>query len=69
MVLFPFNSICFICQANEVGFARKNKPNFFLIIQMTYLVRLLFEKIYFVGTKMRSAKELFILCMAFPSFA
>jgi hypothetical protein len=27
----------FICQANEVGFARKNKPNFFLNIQTTYL--------------------------------
>jgi hypothetical protein len=23
---------CFICQANEVGFARKNKPNFSLNI-------------------------------------
>jgi hypothetical protein len=40
----------FICQANEMGFARKNKPNFFLNIQMTYLVWLLSEKIYFEGT-------------------
>jgi len=29
-----------------VGFARKNKPNFFLNIQTTYLVWLLSEKIY-----------------------
>jgi hypothetical protein len=44
----------FICQANEVGFARKNKLNFFLNIQTIYLVWLLFEKIYFGGTEMRS---------------
>jgi hypothetical protein len=31
-------SIGFICQVNEVGFARKNKPDFFLNIQTTYLV-------------------------------
>jgi hypothetical protein len=43
-------SIRFICQANEVGFARKNKPNFFLNIQTTYLVWLLSEKIYFGRT-------------------
>nr|AND50646.1 ribosomal protein S3 [Sphagnum balticum] len=59
----------FICQANEVGFARKNKPNFFLNIQTTYLVWLLSEKIYFGGTEMRSAEELFILRMALPSSA
>jgi hypothetical protein len=43
-------STCYICQANEVGFARKNKLNFFLNIQTTYLVWLLSEKIYFGGT-------------------
>jgi hypothetical protein len=29
-------SIRFICQANEVGFARKNKLNFFLNIQTIF---------------------------------
>jgi len=51
-----------------MGFARKNKPNFFLNIQMTYLVWLLFKKIYFGGTEMWSTKELFILRMALLSF-
>jgi hypothetical protein len=50
-----------------VGFARKIKPNFFLNIQTTYLVWFLFEKIYFRGTKMPNAKELFILPMALLS--
>jgi hypothetical protein len=59
----------FICQANEVGFARKNKPNFFLNIQTIYLVWFLYEKIYFKGTEMRSTEELFILCMALLSYA
>ncbi len=57
----------FICQANELGFARKNKPHFFVNIQMTYLVWLLFEKIYYEGTKMQSTEQLFILHMVLPS--
>jgi hypothetical protein len=47
--------ICFIYQANEVWFSRKNKFNFFLNIQMIYLVWLLYEKIYFGKTNMRNA--------------
>jgi hypothetical protein len=47
--------ICFIYQANEVCFSRKNKLNFFLNIQMIYSVWLLYEKIYFGRTYMRNA--------------
>jgi hypothetical protein len=45
----------------------KIKHLFFLNIETTYLVWLLFEKIYFGRTKMRSAEEFFILCMALLS--
>jgi len=60
-------STCFCCPTNEVGFTRKIKPNFFLNIQTTYLVWFLFEKIYFGGTEMQNAKELFILPMTLLS--
>jgi hypothetical protein len=47
----------------------KIKHPFFLNIQTTYLVWLLYEKIYFGGPEMWNVEKLFILRMAFPSFA
>lgn len=63
-----WGSTRFIRQANEVGFARRNKPD--LNSQTAYSVRLFSEKSGgFGGTKKRSAEELLALRMALPSSA
>nr|YP_010576526.1 ribosomal protein S3 [Andreaea regularis]UZN44067.1 ribosomal protein S3 [Andreaea regularis] len=51
----------FIRQANEVGFARRNRLDFFPNIQTTYSVWLFSEKIGSERTEMRSAEELLAL--------
>jgi small subunit ribosomal protein S3 len=59
----------FIRQANEVGFARKNRPEISPHIQMAYSVWLFSEYINCGRTEMRSAEELLALRTALPSFA
>lgn len=59
----------FIRQANEVGFARKNRPEIYPHIQMAYSVWLFSEYINCGSTEMRSAEELLALRTALPGFA
>ena len=59
----------FIRLANEVGFARKNRPEISPNIQTAYSVWFFFEYINSGRTEMRSAEELLALRTALPSFA
>nr|BDN79778.1 ribosomal protein S3 [Ditrichum rhynchostegium] len=59
----------FIRLANEVGFARKNRPEISPNIQTAYSVWLFSEDINSGRTEMRSAEELLALRTALPSFA
>jgi small subunit ribosomal protein S3 len=59
----------FIRLANEVGFARKNRPEIFPNIQTAYSVWLFSKDIHSGRTEMRSAEELLALRTALPSFA
>nr|YP_010261607.1 ribosomal protein S3 [Planicladium nitidulum]UIB40689.1 ribosomal protein S3 [Planicladium nitidulum] len=58
----------FIRLANEVGFARKNRPEISPNIQTAYSVWLFSEDIHSGRTEMRSAEELLALRTALPSF-
>lgn len=58
----------FIRQANEVGFARKNRPEISPNIQTAYSVWLFSKDINSRRTEMRSAEELLTLRTALPSF-
>nr|YP_009918921.1 ribosomal protein S3 [Chorisodontium aciphyllum]QMJ96186.1 ribosomal protein S3 [Chorisodontium aciphyllum] len=59
----------FIRLANEIGFARKNRPEISPNIQTAYSVWLFSEDINSGRTEMRSAEELLALRTALPSFA
>lgn len=58
----------FIRQADEVGFARKNRPEISPNIQTAYSVWLFSKDINSRRTEMRSAEELLALRTALPSF-